>query len=193
MKRIFLIAVCLLAAMPALGAGMFGGPREPGKTPTRFVRFDGFDMGVWTTRDVFVGPAGLWGKMASVTVVLNRMRFGISYADIFSAPDWWGGAMTLPLRVGYTLYSVPKKTCLFWSNAADVYLEASGSLLTSPGLRVALCLDDEYYGLGTRLEFGWASIHASGNWSPGPHQDNAHISFIYAGFQLRFVTFGIGF
>ena len=194
----------MLAATPALGAGMFGGPPEPGQVPTRFVRVDGFDMGVWTTRDVFVGPAGVWGKMASITVVLNRMRFGVSYAYIFSALDWWGGDMALPLHVGYTLYSAPKKTCLFWSNAADVYLEASGSLLASlsgevfgslgPGLRVALYMDDEYYGLGTRLELGWATIHASGNVDPpGPWQGNARLSFFYAGIQLRFVTFGIGF
>ncbi len=102
--------------------------------------------------------------------------------------------MTLPLHVGYTLYSAPKRTCLFWSNAADVYLEASGSLLASPGFRVALCMDDEYYGLGTRLELGWATIHASGNVDPpGPWQDNTRLSFFYAGIQLRFVTFGIGF
>ena len=44
MNRTILIAVCLLAAVPALGTGLFGGPPEPGKMPSRSVRFDGLEL-----------------------------------------------------------------------------------------------------------------------------------------------------
>lgn len=200
MKRVIIIAACLLAAAPALGAGMFGGPPEPGKMPSRFVRFDGVDMGPWMTPiDVPVGLPPVLFEVARVTVVLNHVRLGASFVKEFSG-DFWSGNMVFPLRVGYTLFSAPRKTCLFWSDLADVYLEATGSLLASgsgslfgglkPGFTLALCGEAEYYGLGARLEVGWADIHADIDVGPWKM---SRVSFFYVGLQLRFVTFGIGF
>ena len=65
MNRTILIAVCLLAAVPALGTGLFGGPPEPGKMPSRFIRFDGLDDG-----PCFVnGPPLLMGTLAGAVKV----------------------------------------------------------------------------------------------------------------------------
>jgi hypothetical protein len=67
MNRIILIAACLLAAEMCMASGLFGGPPEPGKMPTRFVRFDGLDDGpcFWN------GPPLLFGRLAGVTVILG--------------------------------------------------------------------------------------------------------------------------
>ena len=194
MKRIIFIAACLLAAAPALGGGLFGGPPEPGQMPSRFVRFDGLDEGML----LWNGLPLLSARMAGVTVILNRVRFGAALVDGYGEFDDWSGDMMLPLHVGYTLSSSPKKTWLCYGVAPDVYAEASGSLWDSdpqvgdisfrfePALRVALCCDVDYYGLGVRFEGGWADIYRDFGQTP-------RISFVYAGLQLRFVTFGIGF
>jgi hypothetical protein len=191
MNRTILIAACLLAAMPALGAGLFGGPPEPGKMPSRFVRFEGLADG-----PCFVnGPPLLMGRLAGVTVMLNRVRFGAALDEGYAEFDGWSGDMMLPLHVGYTLLSRPKKTLLFYGAVPEIYAEASGSLWGpmlafefEPALRVALCCDVDYGGVGARFEMGWADIKR--------HYDASRTSrtpFIYAGLQVRLLAFGIGF
>ncbi len=192
MRRTILLAACLLAAAPAVGAGLFGGPPEPGQMPSRFVRFDGLDDGpcFWN------GPPLLLGRLAGVTVILNRVRFGAALLDGYAEFDGWQCDMTLPLHVGYTFFSRPKKTQFFYGVVPDIYAEVSGSPWGSqsgildfgfePALRVALCCDVDYYGLGIRLEGGWADIRR--HLGPTPR-----ISLLYAGLQLRVLTFGIGF
>ncbi len=195
MNRTILIAVCLLAAVPALGTGLFGGPPEPGKMPSRFIRFDGLDDG-----PCFVnGPPLLMGTLAGVTVMLNRVRFGAALLDGYAEFDGWSGNMVLPLHVGYTFFSRPEKTKFFYGAVPDVYAEVSGSpcgpdsltgvlgLRYGPALKVALCCDVDYGGVGARFETGWADIHRD---YAGP---TSRVSFLYAGLQVRILTFGIGF
>jgi hypothetical protein len=107
--------------------------------------------------------------------------------------------MTLPLHVGYTFFSRPKKTQFFYGAVPDMYAEVSGSPWSpnsrsdmlgfrfEPALRVALCCDVDYGGVGARFETGWADIHRD---YAGP---TSRVSFIYAGLQMRLLTFGIGF
>jgi hypothetical protein len=46
-----------------------------------------------------------------------------------------------------------------------------------------LCLDADYYGVGVRLEAGGLTI---------PEESGGRINSVYACFQFRFLTFGIG-
>lgn len=199
MNRTILMAACLLAAETCTAAGLFGGPTEPGQIPSRFVRVEVLDVGAvpwsrFTGKDGGLAPA-LSGRLAKVTVVLARFRIGAAFAEWYTTFDDWGGDMRFPLHVGYTLYSAPRRTWLLWSAVPEVYFEASGSLLTEgsslacrlgPGVRAALCCDADYYGLGVRFEAGWVDIHRDLALTP-------RVSFLYAGLQLRFLTFGIGF
>ena len=195
MKRTILIFVCLVAATPCTASGLFGGPHEAGKLPSRFVRFDGLDDG-----PCFVnGPPLLMGRLAGVTVILNRVRFGAALLDGYEEFDGWSGNMVLPLHVGYTFFSRPEKTKFLYGVVPDVYAEVSGSpwgpyirsdvlgFRFEPALRVALCCDADYGGVGARFETGWADIHRD---FAGP---TSRISFLYAGLQVRLLTFGIGF
>jgi hypothetical protein len=200
--RVVLFAACLLAAAPGSAAGLFGGPPEPGQMPSRFVRFDGMDHGLWLWTG-WPQRAGGWPqwsiRLAKVTIILDRVRFGAALGDGYGPFDDWSGDMMLPLHVGYTLLSRPKRTWFFYGAVPDIYAEVSGSLWDSdpqsssilsfrfdPALRVAFCCDVDYYGLGIRLEGGWADIRR--HLGPTPR-----ISFLYAGLQLRVLTFGIGF
>jgi hypothetical protein len=193
--RVVLFAACLLAAAPALAAGLFGGPPEPGKMPTRFVRFDALDVGEFV-------PLGDWPAMsahvASVTCVLNRVRFGVTAADLYTAIDFWDGCVVLPVHIGYTIVSNPKATWRLWGAVPDVHVDAIGSfwenrdtdswppsLKYSPTIELALCCDVDYYGLGTSLRVGGYKSAAIG-YEVGD-------SGLFAELRLRVVTFGIGF
>ena len=193
--RAVLVVTCLLAAVPALGAGLFGGPPEPGQMPSRFVRFEGWAAGPCFRNS----PPLLLGRLAGVTLTLNRLRFGAALLDGYEEFDGWQCDMTLPLHVGYTFFSRPKKTQFFYGVVPDIYAEVSGSPWSAasrsdvlgfsfePALKAALCCDVDYGGVGARFELGWADIHRD---FAGP---TSRMSFLYAGLQVRFLTFGIAF
>lgn len=147
------------------------------------------------------GPPLLFGRLARVTVVLNRVRIGTAFVDGYGEFDGWSGNTVLPLRVGYTLLSRPVKTQFIYGAVPDVYVELSGSpwgpdsvtgalgFRYGPSLRAALCCDVDYGGVGARFETGWVDIYRDDLFL-GPITRK---SFLYAGLQLRLVTFGIGF
>ncbi|HTW91810.1 MAG TPA: hypothetical protein VMH22_08890 [bacterium] len=185
--RICLLAVCLLAAVPALAA-------EQGKTPARFIKVDALDVGEFV-------PFGDWGAVsihpASVTCVIDRVRFGLSASDSYAAVDYWDGIVMLPVHVGYTILSNPKPTWRLWGAVPDVHVDAIGSLWTSswynlsprdwqfsPTVEVAACCDGDYYGMGAGLRVGAYKSAALGY-----HQHSG----IFAELRLRALAFSIGF
>jgi hypothetical protein len=183
-----------IVAAPAMASGLLGGPPEPGQMPSRFVRFEGLADGpcFWN------GPPLLFARLAGVTVMLNRVRVGAALVDAYAEFDGWSGNMVLPLHVGYTFFSRPEKTKFFYGAVPDVYAEVSGSpwgpgsvtgvlgFRYGPALKVALCCEVDYGGVGARFETGWADIYRDSG-------STSRMSFIYAGLQMRLLTFGIGF
>jgi hypothetical protein len=189
-----LLAACLLTAVPASGAGLFGGPTEPGQVPSRFIKVDALDVGAFV-------PFGDWPAMSahvvSVTCVIDRIRFGVTAADYYAAIDFWGSCVVLPVHVGYNLVSNPKATCLLWGAVPDVHVDAIGSLWKNrhtdkwppslqycPALEFAICCDVDYYGLGAGLRIGAYNSRAIGY-----GQDKG----FFAELRLRVLTFGIEF
>jgi hypothetical protein len=192
MRRTVLLAACVLAAAPVLAAesgNLFGTPGgESDAMPTRFIRFDGFDGGAGLMRGN-LGSTLFSIRLAKVSAVLGRIRVGAAFADVYLEKGnvlEWGITMALPVHVGFTLYAEPKRTAFFYGANPDAYVEVScapwgTSLGADNGARVALCGDADYYGLGLRLEAGWVASFSE------------HESAFYAGFQIRLLTFGIGF
>jgi len=191
MKRTILIAACLLAATTCAASGLFGGPPEPGQMPSRFVRFDGYDAGMvlWCALPKRYGvDYQFWFRLAKVTVILDRVRFGAAIHDTYAELEGWSGDMMLPLHVGYTFFSRPEKTQFFYGVVPDIYAEVSGSFVFAPAIRAAVCCDVDYGGVGARFEMGWADIKRRYDATR-----TSRTSFLYAGLQLRILTFGIGF
>jgi hypothetical protein len=187
-SRLLLLAACLLVG--SLSAqGLFGGQAEEGQMPSRFIRFDALDIGPYTSQHYLQGP--IWLGIAKATCVLNRLRFGVAGTQLFMCGDDWPSELTVYVHAGYSVWSRPVKTAFFYGAAPDVYFEAGcgfyqGNLeldpqywVFDPGAKVALCCDLDYYGVGAKAEIGWLSDR----WGPG----------LYAGFQVRLLTFGIGF
>ena len=181
--RVVLAAACMLAAAPALGAGMFGGPPEPGKIPSRFIRIEGAAVGgLFETGG---SQVALSGRIARVTCVLGAARVGFGYLDDIGRPMSWGEEMLWPVHIGFNIWSNPRPTRLAYGTVPDVYFEAVVSMWSPPvaryehhpNSRLALCCDVDYYGVGARAEFGYMVGRGA----------------LYAGVQFRALTFGIGF
>jgi hypothetical protein len=105
--------------------------------------------------------------------------------------------MSLPVRVGFTIWSNPKATWLVWGHVPQVYAEVSGTLwetgpwspsLRALGVRASLCCDVDYFGVGARAEAGVFSLPIEEYWRFGNR-----VTALYFGIQLRALTFGIGF
>jgi hypothetical protein len=193
------IGLCLLAG-PLQASALFGGPPEPDRKPTRFVKFDGYDLGLYGG-DPFMAAIV---RVAKITCTLNRFRFGIAAADGYSSLDYWDAGMLLPVRAGFTLWSNPKATGPVWGAVPDLYVETSASMwgIAATSLlldfrmipsdynglraRAALCCDVDYYGLGARLEFGALSVQTT-------FWPEWRVNALYASFQLRGLALGIGF
>ncbi len=181
---VVLFAACLLAAAPATAAVLFGGPPGRGEIPTRFVRFE----------LAAIGPAGCGLpaiRFAKLDCMLGSFRFGASVMDDYSWTDMWYAEMMVPVHVGFTLLSNPKKTFLCYSMVPDLYVEVSGSPFNAlwrlqPAVRAALCADVDYYSLGAGAELGFMSIPR--RWTP-----ERRVTGPYFGLRLRVLTFGIGF
>jgi hypothetical protein len=132
MKSACLVLFLFLACAGAAGAGPYdnGSPGqydELPEIPKRFVRFDAVDLG-------FFGLRGGWGAFyttaANATCVLGKPRFGVALADVYNEPDYGLTiAAILPLRLGYSLWSNPKRTLFCYAAVPDLYVEASGSFL----------------------------------------------------------------
>jgi hypothetical protein len=195
-SRLLLLAACLLTAVPAPGAGLFGGPTEPGQVPSRFIKVDVLDVGVFVP---FSDWPAMSAHVASVTCVLNRVRFGVTAADYYAAIDFWGSCVVLPVHVGYTIVSNPKAIWLLWGAVPDVHVDAIGSLWRNrdtdkwppslqycPTLELALCCDVDYYGLGAGLRVGAYKSAAIG-------YSAYHEASLFAELRLRVLTFGVGF
>ena len=192
MLRFVLLAACLLAAVPALGAGLFGGPPEPGRMPSRFVRFDGMDAGLLFTQS---GDQLQRLRLADVTCILGRVRFGVGLVEIvgtsLGADEPFAG-MLLPVHTGYTLWSKPVGMGFLYGVAPDVYLEAGGGWFAlhtpfdGPAVRLAICCDVDYYGLGVGFDAGALTL-------PPRYSNSSREYALYACLRLRVLTFGIGF
>ncbi len=189
--RVARLVCCLLAA----AAGAESGPT----TPRRFVKVDLLDVGEFV-------PFGDWpaisAHLATVTCVIDRVRFGVTAADMYTAIDFWDGTVLLPVHVGYDIVSNPKATWLLWGAVPDVHVDAIASLWEnrdtdkwppsfkySPTLELAVCCDVDYYGLGAglRVRAGlYKSVNAIGYTAGGS-------AGVFAEFRLRVLTFGIGF
>ena len=163
--------------------------------PSRLVRFDALGLGVGA-----LDGLSFSFHMARTTCVFSHVRLGTALFDAYSGDmltKQWNASMILPLRIGYTLSSRPKKTWFFYGAVADVYAEASGSLWHmsessewvwhySPSVRIALCCEVDYYALGIRLEGGWLDTR--------PQETMyGRQSLFYLGLQARALAFGIGF
>jgi len=189
MKRAILSVACLLAAAPA-----FGQERQQGRIPKRFIKVELLDVGEFV-------PFGDWEAwsvhLASVTCVIDRVRFGVTAADMYTAIDFWDGTVLLPFHVGYNIVSNPKATWLLWGAVPDVHVDAIGSLwknrdtgtwppslVYSPTIEVAGCCDVDYYGFGAGLRVG---AYRSGVIGYGQNAG------LFAELRIRALTFGIGF
>jgi hypothetical protein len=194
-SRLLLLAACLLAA-PVQAQGLFGGQAEEGQIPSRFVEVDGLAVGMSLSPTAPTPPI-FATRLASVTCVLNRFRFGLSYAESYNSFDEWSAYMSLPVRVGFTIWSNPKATWLVWGHVPAVYAEVSGALweagpwspsLRASSVRASLCCDVDYFGVGARAEAGVFSLPIEEHWRFGNR-----VTALYFGIQLRALTFGIGF
>lgn len=189
--RLILLGACLLVAAPALAEGLFGGPPEPGKIPSRFVRVEGVDAGLLFTQS---GDGLQRLRLADVTCILGRVRFGAGFAEIvgnsLGADEPFAG-MLLPLHIGYTLWSRPARTGFLYGVVPDVYLEAGGGWFAlhtpfdGPAARLAICCDVDYYGFGVGLDAGALT-------SPPRYSYSSREYALYACLRLRVLTFGIG-
>ncbi len=195
--RVVLLAVCLLAAAPALGAGLFGGPPEPGQMPSRFVRFDGVNAG-YALFAHGIPPASI--RVGRATCVLGRFRAGVALMETWWSLDEWTSDVLLPVHVGYTIWSRPRRTWFFYGSLPEVYAEVSGSLWNTsarsdqsfryePSVRASVCCEADLYGVGARLETGVLNTDTETQYSWVPSRR----WFPYVGFHVRLLTFGIGF
>jgi hypothetical protein len=188
LPRVVLLAACLLAAAPALAAGLFGGPPEPGQMPTRFIRVEVSGSG-------FSFPFGLTGELLKATLVAGRLRVGTSAAEGYTWNGMTGGAVAyLPVRVGLTLFTAPRKTLCFYSMSPDVHAEVAAAFLTMgmvPFVRGSLYAGIEGYGVGIGLEAGVMSL----GWGVGDWHEHSfeRMTYPYVALRLKFLTFGIGF
>ena len=174
--RAILVLDLLLATATLTTAADFGA--EATQVPTRFPRLEAVGLGL-------AGSSGwplMITKVGKASVVVGRLHVGTSVYDSYGAIDDWFANMNMPIQVGYSLYSNPKRTAFFYSAVPDIYLEASFALLadwhTHPSGRISLCGDVDYCGFGLRLELGF--LH--GGYDPS----------VYAGFQVRALTLGLG-
>jgi hypothetical protein len=192
--RLSLFAVCLMVAA-TLGAEVPQPGQRKAQVPRRFIKVDVLDVGEFI-------PLGDWSAMsahiASVTCVIDRVRFGVTAADLYSAVDYWDGSVVLPVHVGYNILTNPEATWLVWGAVPDLHVDAIGtlwenrragawpvSLQYSPTIEVALCCDVDYYGLGAGLQVGAYKSAAIGS--------EASNTGLFAELRLRLLTFGVGF
>jgi hypothetical protein len=190
MMRAVLLAACLLAgsvqAQEGLPFGPAGGELE---FPTRFIKFEAIGVGP----GIMAGNYGssLWSvRVAKVTYMSGRLRVGASFGDLYWVPGglWPVGhmvAFTMPVHAGFTIWNDPDGSRFFYGSSPDVYLEASCSpwslLGSEPAARVALSTDVDKYGFGVRVEAGVVGGLTTRQYG------------LYAAFQVRLLTFGIGF
>jgi hypothetical protein len=182
-KRVF-FAICLLFFVPAVDAGPFGGPPEPGKIPSRFIRFDGIDYGL-----LFLEPgvASLSLRVTRAECTLGRFRFGVTCFGLHQSHDEVGDTKVTLLapHVGFSLWSRPRAFWIFYGTAPDIYLEVETSPLTKLigfdySSRASLCCSVDYLGVGLVAEGGLISA----NWRTlAP----------YLGLHFRLPTLGVGF
>ena len=196
MKRSLLLAACLLAAAPAVATGLFGGPPEPGKMPSRFIRFELASIGP--------GPGYIMIRALKASCVLGQFRFGLAALDNAGLTEedlWWITAtpfddMLVPVHVGYTLWSRPVRSPLpasvrTYGVVPDVYVEASGSLLSSdarfrPTARAALCCEIDYSGVGAGAEAGFMT-------EPRGQYPSGRLGSFFVALRLRLLAFSVGF
>ena len=183
-------AVVMLAlAVPASVLG-------PDAVPNRFVKAEALDLGFFIQTE---GWGGLNIRLAKASLVFGRVRAGISFIDAYEVIDDWGSDFMLPLHVGFTIWENPKRTWAWCSFVPDVYLEGSGSLWNTgsyapeplrfryePAVRLAVCCDFDYYGLGIGLDAGWMNVDTETEFY-------GRMSLFYAGLRLRGLALGFGF
>jgi len=193
MTRALLLAVCLLVGS-LQAQGLFGDPPELGQMPSRFIRFEALSLGVQgaaaTERrvDHFVWLAG-GSRLADATLLWHRLRVGIAALDAWG-PGYGQGTALVPVHIGFTILSRPRRLWRVYSMAQDAYVEATGSLWRrplayEPSVRVAMGCAWDFFGVGLRLEAGWGAY--------GDNTIQRNESVVYAGLQVRLLTFGIGF
>lgn len=192
-SRLLFLAVCLTVAA-TLGAEVPQAGVREAQIPARFIKVDALDVGQFV-------PFGDWpavsAHVASVTCIIDRVRFGVTAADLYSAVDYWDGGVVLPVHVGYSIMSNPRATWMLWGAVPDVHVDAIGSLWDnrragalpvslqySPTIELALCCDVDYYGVGAGLRIGGYKSAAIGY-----GQDRG----FFAELRLRLLTFGMGF
>ena len=193
-SRLLFLAVCLTVAA-TLGAEVPQPGVRKAQVPRKFIRVDVLDMGEFQP---FSDWPAMSAHIASVTCVIDRVRFGVTAADVYSAVDYWDGSVLLPVHVGYNILSNPKATWRLWGAVPDVHVDATGSLWEnrkagawpvsmqySPTIELALCCDVDYYGLGAGLQIGAYKSAAIGS--------EASNAGLFAELRLRLLTFGVGF
>jgi hypothetical protein len=192
-SRLLLLIVCLMVAA-ALGTEVLQPGMLKAQIPRRFIKVDVLDVGEFV-------PFGDWealsAHLATVTCIIDRVRFGVTAADMYTSIDFWDGTVLLPVHVGYNIVSNPKATWLLWGAVPDVHVDAIGSLWKNrdtdkwppslqycPTLELAVCCDVDYYGLGAGLRAGAYKSRAIGY---------GQAKGFFAELRLRVLTFGIGF
>lgn len=189
MRRLVLVAlgVCMLAG-PASAGGFLGGPPRPGERPSRFVRLEGLAVGgLFETRDA---KGAYSGRLGTVTCVLGRGRVGLSCLDGVGRPKSMDEGdpvieMVGPMHVGFNLLSARKPAWRIGGMVPEVYAEAVVGFWNDPeaqyrhvpNTRLALCCGAANHGIGARAELGYLFGYDA----------------LYAGLQVRVLTFDIGF
>ena len=188
-----LVAICMLAMLPRSARGTE-------LMPQRFLKVEAIALGGQleaATQSIASAPRGYtsWAafhyRLASITYTWRRLRVGGAVLDGYGLSP--SGDALLPVHVGFTLSSRPRKTWRVYSTLPDAYVEATASFADvssrfdpiAPNVRVALACDWDFFGAGARLEAGWVIYRFLDYVGRGE-------SVVYAGAQLRLVTFGIG-
>lgn len=169
----------LLVAGGIAASAMLPGVGEP----TRLLRVEPYTMGV--------GIGGMEFRLLRATYRTGRLRVGIEAAEVYAAIDMFEAGCWLPVHVGYTIWSNPKKTLFSYSMVPDVYAEVSfspfgGGFEFKPLVRAGVTCDVDYYGLGVGIEAGGFSIARS--------YDNIwedRFTFWYLGLRARLLPIGI--
>jgi hypothetical protein len=181
-----LVISLLGAAAPASADGLFGDDDMRPEMPSRFLKFEPLGLGTGTLEiEVLLLKATCDGPF----------RIGIAAAEGFAVPDMFDAQMFAPVHVGYTLWSNPRRSTFFYGMVPDVYVELSATpfggdnvFTLKPAVKLVLCCDIDYYGLGAGLEAGWINITRYDLYTSWPDR----YKYFYFAVRLRALPFGIG-
>ena len=157
--------------------------------PNHFLKLDIAQLGL--------GTMGLRLRLLKTEYIFGRLRAGISLADVWVAgidsDDLFG--VVAPVHLGINILAEPVEMGFLWSRKLDVYVQAEAAwaelgdkkLGRLRMVQTELCIEGDHRGVGGGLYAGLGAYPDHRFFSP-----RRDWTFkVYAGFDLRVLTFGI--